>query len=320
MISFIYYNQMSSFIKTDYEILKTLDVVDNVSYKGIKDAPKLFKSIWKGKASYSWFAGGHAALAVLFSKMLGKKSIVVLGGYEVANCPQINYGAALNQKSAFFARFALKYADKVLSVDESLKEEAMVEYGLDGDNIEILPTGYDPEYFKPEEKKEGTVLTVAPTSAYLRKGLDLFFAVARKLPEYKFVVAGKKTSDFQDGFGWIIAPNVKFTGWITDKDLLKYYQRAKVYCQLSYHEGLPNALCEAMLCECVPVGTLRNGIPKAIGDTGYTIKVGDVENTVKAVCLAMISDGKYARERIKERFPLENRRKRLYEIFNKQDF
>lgn len=310
MISFIYYNQMSSFIKTDYEILKTIDVIDINSYKGVKDIPKLFRSILRSEASYSWFAGGHAALAVLFSKMLGKKSIVVLGGYEVANCPEINYGAVLNPKSAFFAKFALKYADKVLSVDESLKEEAISEYGLSGDNIEILPTGYDPKYFKPEGEKDEIVLTVAPTSAYGRKGIPLFLEVAKKLPEYQFVIVG-------NGLSFKASLNATYTGHLSDKDLLKYYQRAKVYCQLSYHEGLPNALCEAMLCECVPVGTLRNGIPKAIGDTGYIVKVGDVENTVKAVWLAMSSDGKCARERIEDMFPLENRRKRLYEIFNK---
>ena len=29
--------------------------------------------------------------------------------------------------------------------------------------------------------------------------------------------------------------------------LIPYYQKAKVYCQLSMREGLPNALCEALL-------------------------------------------------------------------------
>jgi len=43
---------------------------------------------------------------------------------------------------------------------------------------------------------------------------------------------------------------IKFTGLVPDEELIKYYQKAKVY-QLSEYEGLPNALCEAMLCECL---------------------------------------------------------------------
>jgi len=42
------------------------------------------------------------------------------------------------------------------------------------------------------------------------------------------------------------------------------------------YERLPNALhCEAMLCECVPVGTRYCGIPTAIGDTGLYVPYGD---------------------------------------------
>ena len=42
--------------------------------------------------------------------------------------------------------------------------------------------------------------------------------------------------------------NVEFAGFVPHDQLASYYQRAKVYCQLSAYEGLPNALCEAMLC------------------------------------------------------------------------
>jgi len=65
---------------------------------------------------------------------------------------------------------------------------------------------------------------------------------------------------------------IKFTGIVPDEELIKYYQKAKVY-QLSEYEGLPNALCEAMLCECVPAGTRYCGIPTAIGDTGMCLMV-----------------------------------------------
>ena len=48
------------------------------------------------------------------------------------------------------------------------------------------------------------------------------------------------------------------------------------------YERLPNALhCEAMLCECVPVGTRYCGIPTAIGDTGLYVPYGDSKDQLE---------------------------------------
>jgi len=49
----------------------------------------LFKGVLWADITFSWFADTHAFLAVLLSKLFRKKSIVVVGGYEVANVPEI---------------------------------------------------------------------------------------------------------------------------------------------------------------------------------------------------------------------------------------
>jgi glycosyltransferase involved in cell wall biosynthesis len=51
----------------------------------------------------------------------------------------------------------------------------------------------------------------------------------------------------------------------------QYYQNASFYAQLSRSEGLPNALCEAMLCGCIPVGTDVGDIRITIGHSGMTV-------------------------------------------------
>jgi len=55
------------------------------------------------------------------------------------------------------------------------------------------------------------------------------------------------------------------------------YNQAKVFVQASITEGMPNTLSEAMLLECIPVGSNINGIPDAIGETGIIIKHRKVE-------------------------------------------
>jgi len=50
---------------------------------------KILKGTLWADLTFTWFAGCTAFIAVLFSKILGKKSIVTVGGYEVANVPEL---------------------------------------------------------------------------------------------------------------------------------------------------------------------------------------------------------------------------------------
>jgi len=67
------------------------------------------------------------------------------------------------------------------------------------------------------------------------------------------------------------------------KSSLRITKRQKFIASYRWREGLRNALCEAMLCECIPVGTERNGIPIAIGDAGFYVPYGDPVVTANAI-------------------------------------
>jgi len=78
-------------------------------------------------------------------------------------------------------------------------------------------------------------------------------------------------------------------------------------------EGFPNALCEAMLCECIPIGSSVFSIPEIIGDTGYVLQERSPAGLVKL--LQQIIDhpvdptaGLKARQRIMDNYPLEKRK------------
>lgn len=80
-------------------------------------------------------------------------------------------------------------------------------------------------------------------------------------------------------------------------------------------EGLPNTLCEAMLCGCIPVGSEVNGIPLAIGETGFVIKKKDIREAKDAILKANRYDDPLSpRKRILELFPEANRINALHSI------
>ena len=130
----------------------------------------------------------------------------------------------------------------------------------------------------------------------------------------KFVLVGKVLDDSIEYLKKLASGNVEFVG---DEKLLDYYQKAKVYVQVSAHEGFGVALAEAMACECIPVVTNRGAIPEVVGDVGYYVPYGDPKATAEAVKKALESDqskGKMARERIKKYFSIERREKELVGI------
>lgn len=311
---------LSTFVNADLEILERHFDVKVLRFTNIKqDFLKLLAGVLWADVTFSWFAGSHAFYAIHLSKILGKKSIVVLGGYEVANLPEIEYGALTNLKSARRVKYVLNNCNIVIAVDNSLKSEAITNIGISGDNIAIVPTGYNSNKWDFKGQKEDLVVTVGIInwSVMKRKGFETFIKAAEYLPNLKFVLIGKSIDDSINYLKSIASKNVDFTGFVSEDELINYYQRAKVYCQLSLHEGLPNALCEAMLCECVPVGTQKNGIVTAIGNIGFYSPYGDPRATAEVIEKAMNSDkGKEARERIIKMFPTEKREKKLIEIIH----
>jgi hypothetical protein len=107
-IAFIYYD-FSSFVRQDCEILSRHFEVVKTNYRRPVDIFRIIASLWESDASFSWFASGHSFVAVLFSKLLGKRSVVIAGGYDVACVPEINYGQfTLSRAKRFMTVFSLK--------------------------------------------------------------------------------------------------------------------------------------------------------------------------------------------------------------------
>ncbi len=316
-------NITRSFTENDIGILQKhfdVRVVDFVlnrkNLKGtLTTVLNMVKGILWADLTFSWFADIHAYIAVRLSKIFRKKSIVVVGGYEVAKVPEIGYGSMLNPKSTHRVKYVLENANKILAVSEFNKKE-ILKY-TNPENVELVYNGIDCDKFKLKGKKEDLVITVGYVvdHAIKRKRYDVFVNAAKYLPNVKFMLIGEYVDDSIEYLKSLASSNIEFTGFVSDEELLRYYQKAKVYCQLSMYESFGVAPAEAMLCGCIPVVTNNAALPEVVGDTGFYAPYGDEKATAEAIKEALKSDkGKEARERIKKMFPIERREKRLIEI------
>ena len=315
-ITLVYYLAFSSFIKNDYCLLSRHFEVSKVNVKSAKDLLSLAIAIFKSDLSFVWFAGKHAFPAVFLSKVLGKRSVVIAGGYDVACEPEINYGQFNSSwYENLYAKFALNNADAVLAVSEFIRGEVLKR--SNPRRLKVVYNGIDTDRFVPAGEKEDLVVTVASGSGkeVKLKGVDAFVSAAAYIPEVKFVVIGLREEDVTAALSSGIPENVEFLGHLPQKLLIKHYQRAKVYCQLSYRESFGVALAEAMACECVPVVTHKGALPEVVGETGFYVPYGDIEKTVEGIMKALNSSAKRdARARIERLFSLKRREEEILRV------
>ncbi|MGY8988059.1 MAG: glycosyltransferase, partial [Flavobacteriales bacterium] len=143
------------------------------------------------------------------------------------------------------------------------------------------------------------------------KGAHLIVKAAKKLPNCTFYFAGTDNIKGID----ILPENIICVGKLTPNELRDYYSRTQFYLQLSNFEGFGVAICEAMLCNCIPIVSDVNHLPTIIGDSGFVLKKRNLDMLNDLINVALKSDisnlEEKARDRIVNNFSTENRQKLL---------
>jgi glycosyltransferase involved in cell wall biosynthesis len=205
--------------------------------------------------------------------------------------------------------FVLNKATRILPFSKDAEKAALALVN-DAAKLTLIYLGVDVERFYPSYPKKEKVLTVGAVwrRNLDRKGLETFVKSARYLENIEFVLVGQFMDDSIHYLRSIGSKNVRFTGFLPTSELIRHYQEAKVYVQVSGHEGFGLSLAEAMACECVPVVTDRGAIREVVGDTGIYVPYGDPVATAQGIKQALSSEkGGPARQRIEEMFTVEKR-------------
>jgi len=282
-ILFVYVNY-STFVKADFEILSSFAKVEKYQFKPgkgiiitgiklIKQFISLIINIWKYDAVFVWFADYHSLLPVLVAKILGKRSFVVVGGYEVERDKNLHYGVLFSKIRGFFCITTIKMCSLNLTVSHYLDRK--VKYIAPNANRHFLPNCVDlldvPNSFTQKENQIITIAIIENQRTYFRKGIDTYIEVARCLPDYKFIIIGLDRSKLS-GLLKNIPENLVIFGRIAHEELSEYYKKSKFYCQLSRAESFGVVIAEAMLYGCIPIVTNEGGMPEIVGETGFIVK------------------------------------------------
>ncbi len=332
---------LSSFVKKDIEILQSeYDV--KVNYFKLTSKILLFKEFLKQiffilsnskqvEFFIIQFGGYHSLIPVLFARLLSKKSIIVLGGTDCVSFPSINYGGFNNYLMRPFLKLSYKYAYKLVPVDESLilcnytyqpndfsKQGVQFHYPNCKTNFQTIYNGYDSElwYNSVDSKEENSFVTVG-ANLFSRfgvqlKGIDLLLEVAPHFPNCKFYIVGGKGLDQN----YQVSENLILVDAIPNEQLSEFISSKQFYLQLSLNEGFPNGLCEAMLCECIPIVSNVGAMPMITNDIGLILKQKDAVKLIEIISKALSIENKKelglkSRDIIQNNFPFERRKKEL---------
>lgn len=289
----------------------------------------------------SWFADYHSAVMTFVAKLINKKSIIFIGGQEAVSYPELKKGVYRKKIRGISVKFALRNTSLIIANHKSLIYHENSYYNtenphIDGikhyisglkTKIEIIYNGIDSSKFKRNEaieKQKNLVLTVGTMSQigdFYNKGFDLFIETAAKNSAIDFVLVGLNPNYIEwteVNYKVSQIKNLQIIPSFCPHDVLnEKYNQAMVFVQASITEGMPNTLSEAMLLECIPVGSNINGIPDAIGDTGIIINQRKVDDLDKAINQALkMNSGKSARQRVLDMFSFEKREIEILKVLS----
>ena len=308
------HSRRASFVAIDREILAESYEIEDLYQPGRWPNPvKVIGGVLRADLVFGWFASWHTFFPITLAWLLGKPSVVIVGGFDTANMPDIGYGYQQGGLRRAASRWIMRRAGRLATNSEYSLSEIERNTPISPERVTVIHHGVPDPFGEDPGSKERGALTVGAIdhTTLVQKGQLPFVEASRLLPDVTFTFAGKWLDGSVDELRTRAGDNVHFTGWLSDADLHDAYRRAAVYVQASLHEGFGLAVAEAMLAGDVPVVMNVTAMPEVVGDAGVLIDSQEPATVADGVRRALeLGPGaaRRARERVLTAFPMERRR------------
>ncbi len=155
-----------------------------------------------------------------------------------------------------FYRWALPRCEKILTVSRFSKMEIANQFGINGDNIEVVYNSGNHMLEKGVLSPDVSKFGLTPKGYYLsvssrnrHKNQRFITELANRHPEKRFVIAGGSNRSFNK-VGDTGECNVVYTGYVSDSELAALYQCATGFIFPSLYEGFGIPPMEAIMLGC----------------------------------------------------------------------
>lgn len=163
--------------------------------------------------------------------------------------------------------------------------------------IAVIPNGVDYEHFQEVEREWQPARLLFVGRVVYQKGLDVLLDALGGLTAQDWTLTvvgdGPRRAELETQARALgIAERVHFAGWQAGQALAAQYAAATLFAYASRHEGMPNALLEAMASGLPAVATRIAGNEELVveGETGLLVPSEDVAALRQALA-ELITDG-----------------------------
>ncbi|MGE3609193.1 MAG: glycosyltransferase [Bacteriovoracaceae bacterium] len=319
------YNTKTTFTKQDLEILKSKYEVEELFISSFFDALKRVSklNLSEYQLAYLWFGSLNFFPIAFAAYFFGLPYVIVAGGYDVANVPEIKYGGGTHGPfSKFLRKFMFHGASKILSISVSNQHDLLGPMPEFKDKSELIFLGFnDPQKpLLPFNKKKNKMISIGAINSvtYERKGLRFFAQLSKLMPDWDFLMIGRYDEMTKSRLESLGGKNLRFSGFLSTEDFYEEISVSKFNLQLSYHEGFGASVVDGALLGVYPIVFNIYSLPEVVGEDGSIVEFKNVE-AVKAEVLKINQQG-YDPEALKKsylkRFPYEARKEQILKILD----
>ncbi|HUH97501.1 MAG TPA: glycosyltransferase family 4 protein [Anaerolineales bacterium] len=260
----------------------------------------------------AFFGLPSGAVALLLRRLYGIPYVVSLRGGDVPGFRPYDF--------RFYHRLAAPLLHRIWRGAASIvaNSRGLQELALAFDShyeIPVIPNGVDAVRFTVSQRDWSPPHILSVGRVVYQKGLDLAMRALSQLKdqEWMWTIAGDgpqmpmlKTMAREYG----IQERVHFQGWLSQEQLKVQYAAANLFLFPSRHEGMPNAVLEAMASSLPVVATRISGSDELVveGETGRLIPSEDVD-ALRGALRVLVGDaaqrermGHAARQRVERSF------------------
>ncbi len=232
-------------------------------------------------ATLAFFGVPSGVVAWLIKKLYGIPYIISLRGGDVPGFRPYDF-RVYHRLMAPFLRIIWKNASALVANSNGLRQLASA--FAPHFAIPTIPNGVDLDSYKTADRDWSTPRLLSVGRLVHQKGLDLAMHALGGLKElsWEWRIAGdgpqrETLQSLANELG--IADRVEFLGWQSRKQLLTCYRQANIFLFPSRHEGMPNAMLEAMASGLPVVASSIAGNEELVidGKTGCLVTPEDIE-------------------------------------------
>ena len=197
--------------------------------------------------------------------------VVSLDDLYFIDRPDFTAHPRLYQFNKHAQRWLLNQVDGTIAISDSVRQNLLGT--TDPDKIRTVYHGVRRAYFPDGSRPtdEGYVFHVSMASK--RKNPEAIVELASRLNE-PFLIAGSGWEEYIPRR--LTRENVELLGYVSEEELIDYYQGASIFYFPTYHEGFGLPVLEAMAAETAVVTSDVYSVPEVAGETAILCCPDDV--------------------------------------------